>query len=272
VNRERLVGSLCVSPGHPADLSGRKPGDRLGLGDKHANAATLEELISRLGVLHNRLWAEAQRSVLLILQGLDASGKDGTISHVLTGINPQGCQIVSFKVPTTTEFAHDYLWRVHAACPARGELGIFNRSHYEDVVAARVRKLVPEQIWRKRYRQIREFERLLTDEGTTLVKVFLHVSHEEQGKRLQERLDNPEKAWKFRRGDLDDRARWSEYREAYEEAITETSTDWAPWHVVPADHKWVRDLAIAQLLVETLEKLDPQLPAPDPSLRDLRIG
>ncbi len=238
---------------------------------KHENDARLEELIVRLGVLHNRMWAEAERSVLLVLQGLDASGKDGTIKHVLTGINPQGCRIVAFKAPTPAELAHDYLWRLHAVCPARGELGIFNRSHYEDVVAARVRKLVAEQVWRKRYRHIREFERLLTDEGTTLVKAFLHISREEQGRRLQERLDDPEKSWKFRRADLDDRALWPEYRKAYEEAITETSTGWAPWHVIPADHKWVRNLAIAELLVDTLEALDPKLPDPDPGLADVQI-
>jgi len=262
---------LGVSPGHPADLAGRDPGDRLGLGGKSENLERLDELVARLGVLHNRLWAEAERSLLLVLQGLDASGKDGTIKHVLTGINPQGCRIVSFKAPTPEELAHDYLWRVHSACPERGEVGIFNRSHYEDVVAVRVRKLVPEHVWHTRYHHIREFERLLTDEGTTLVKVFLHISRDEQGKRLQERLDDPEKVWKFQRSDLDDRALWADYQQAYDEALTETSTDWAPWHVVPADHKWVRNMAVAQLLVDALEALDPKLPEPDPSLVDVRI-
>jgi PPK2 family polyphosphate:nucleotide phosphotransferase len=266
-----LGGQLCVSPGDQANLGGRDPGDRLGLGDKHDNDARLDQLIARLGVLHNRLWAEAERSLLLVLQGLDASGKDGTIKHVLTGINPQGCRIVSFKAPATSELAHDYLWRIHAACPARGEIGIFDRSHYEDVVAVRVRKLAPEHVWHKRYHHIREFERLLTDEGTTLVKVFLHISHDEQGKRLQERLDDQEKAWKFQRSDLDDRALWPQFQEAYDDLLTETSTDWAPWNVVPADHKWVRNLAVAQLLVDALEALDPKLPDPDPDLADVQI-
>jgi PPK2 family polyphosphate:nucleotide phosphotransferase len=266
-----LGGLLRVSPGHPADLAARDPGDRLGLGAKNENVEQLNELILRLGVLHNRLWAEAKRSLLLVLQGLDASGKDGTIKHVLTGINPQGCRIVSFKAPTAEELAHDYLWRVHAECPLRGEVGIFNRSHYEDVVAVRVRKLVPDHVWHKRYRHIREFERLLTDEGTTLVKVFLHISPDEQAKRLQERLDDPEKAWKFQRSDLDTRALWTEYQEAYDDALRETSTDWAPWHVVPADHKWVRNIAVAQLLIDALEALDPKLPDPDPGLADVRI-
>jgi PPK2 family polyphosphate:nucleotide phosphotransferase len=266
-----LGGLLCVSPGHPADLAARDPGDRLGLGDKSNNLEKLDKLIERVGVLHNRLWAEDERSLLLVLQGLDASGKDGTIKHVLTGVNPQGCRVVSFKAPTAAELAHDYLWRVHAACPTRGEVGIFNRSHYEDVVAARVRKLVPDHVWHKRYRHIREFERLLTDEGTTLVKVFLHISRDEQRKRLQERLDDPEKAWKFQRSDLDDRALWTEYQEAYDDVLRETSTEWAPWHVVPADHKWVRNVAVAQLLIDALEALDPKLPDPDPGLADLRI-
>jgi PPK2 family polyphosphate:nucleotide phosphotransferase len=266
-----LGGLLCVSPGHPADLAARDPGDRLGLGDKSNNLEKLDKLIERVGVLHNRLWAEDERSLLLVLQGLDASGKDGTIKHVLTGVNPQGCRVVSFKAPTAAELAHDYLWRVHAACPTRGEVGIFNRSHYEDVVAARVRKLVPDHVWHKRYRHIREFERLLTDEGTTLVKVFLHISRDEQRKRLQERVDDPEKAWKFQRSDLDDRALWTEYQEAYDDVLRETSTEWAPWHVVPADHKWVRNMAVAQLLIDALEALDPKLPDPDPGLADLRI-
>ena len=272
MNPVSLRGALRVSPGQPAGLAARDPGDRLGLGHKNENVERLNGLIEQLGLLHNRLWAEARRSLLLVLQGLDASGKDGTIKHVLTGINPQGCRVVSFKAPTTPELAHDYLWRVHAECPERGEVGIFNRSHYEDVVAARVRKLVPEHVWHKRYRHIREFERLLDDEGTMLVKVFLNISRDEQGRRLQERLDDPEKTWKFRLGDLDDRALWADYQQAYEDVLTETSTDWAPWHVVPADHRWVRNMAIAQLLVDALEALDPKLPDRDPGLEDVRIS
>lgn len=266
-----LIDRLSVSPGAPARIAKREPGDRLGFPDKQSGLDRLGELIPRLGLLHNRLRAEAERSLLLVLQGLDTSGKDGTISHVLTGINPQGCRVISFREPTTTELDHDYLWRVHNACPARGEMAIFNRSHYEDVVAARVRGLVPKRVWSKRYQHIREFERLLTDEGTTVVKVFLNVSREEQARRLQERLDDPEKAWKFRAGDLDDRARWEEFIEAYEDAVSETSTDWAPWHIVPADHNWVRNLSVAELLVETLERLDPKLPLPDPSVQGLRV-
>ena len=268
---DRLVKSLVVAPGKPAGLAGRDPGSRLGLGDKEAGLARLAELAARIDMLQHRLWAESQRSVLLVLQGIDASGKDGTISHVLSGANPQGCKVVSFRQPTTTELAHDYLWRVHAACPARGEIGIFNRSHYEDVVTVRVHALVPEAVWKRRPDHICRFERMLTDEGTEIVKAFLHVSPEEQRKRFQERIDDPEKSWKFRRADLDDRARWDDYMEAYEDVITATSTKWAPWHVVPADHNWVRNLAVAELLVEALTKLDPKNPKPDPSLAGLEI-
>ena len=186
-------------------------------------------------------------------------------------MNPQGCRIVSFKEPTATELAHDYLWRVHMARPLRGEIGIFNRSHYEDVVTARVRGLVPEAVWSRRPQHIREFERLLVDEGTTVVKVFLHISREEQGKRLRKRLENPEKAWKFRRSDLDDRARWDEFMRAYEEVIGQTSTEWAPWHVVPADRKWARNVVVARLLVDALRRIDPQLPPPEPGLSELAV-
>jgi PPK2 family polyphosphate:nucleotide phosphotransferase len=271
VETAELLRLVRVEPGKPAGLAGRDPGNRLGLTDKTTGAEQLARIVAELRQLHDSLRAEATRSLLLILQGLDAAGKDGTIAHVLTGLNPQGCRIVSFKEPTDVELGHDYLWRVHAGCPARGELGIFDRSHYEDVVAARVRGLVPAKVWKRRFRHIREFERLLCEEGTTVVKVFLDVSRDEQASRLQERLDNPAKAWKFRVGDLDDRAHWDDYIAAYEEAISETSTDWAPWHIVPADHNWIRNLAVAELLVGALRQLDPQIPLPDPRLAGLRV-
>jgi PPK2 family polyphosphate:nucleotide phosphotransferase len=266
-----LIAQLRVETGRPARLAKRDPGDRLGFVDKQSSAGRLAELVAELALLHNRLWAEARRSLVLVLQGLDASGKDGTISHVFTGVNPQGCSVHSFKAPAGAELAHDYLWRIHAACPAHGEIGIFNRSHYEDVVAVRVNGLAPKGVWKRRPAHIREFERMLTDEGTTVVKVFLNVSRDEQRKRLQERLDNPEKAWKFRREDIDSRARWDDYMSAYEDVLTETSTDWAPWHVVPADHNWVRNLAVAELLVGALRAIDPQLPAADPELKSFRV-
>jgi PPK2 family polyphosphate:nucleotide phosphotransferase len=267
-----VLDELRVDPGSPADLSKRSADGRDALTGKAEGKKELEQLVQDLAVLHNRLYAEATRSLLLVLQGLDASGKDGTIRSVLTGISPQGCRIVSFKQPVGTELERDYLWRVHMVTPLRGEIGIFNRSHYEDVVAARVRGLVPKAVWSRRPHHIREFERLLVDEGTTVVKVFLHVSRDEQRARLLERLDNPEKAWKFRAADLDDRARWEEFMGAYDDVIGETSTEWAPWYVVPADHNWVRNLLVARLLVETLKRIDPQLPALDPSLEHLKIS
>ncbi len=269
--KTKFVRELRVAPGSSPGLDQRKPDIRPRGLDKKKGLDRLADRVESLGLQHARLAAEGTRAVLLVLQGLDASGKDGTIKSVLTGVNPQGCRIVSFKAPAATELAHDYLWRVHALCPARGELGIFNRSHYEDVVAVRVRKLAPAKVWRRRYEHIRSFERMLVDEGTAIVKVFLHVSRDEQRKRLQERIDDPEKRWKFRLGDLDDRKLWDQFMKAYEDVIRETSTDWAPWHVVPADHNWVRNLAVAEILAETLERLDPQFPPADPALDGIEI-
>jgi PPK2 family polyphosphate:nucleotide phosphotransferase len=265
-----MIEPLVVHPGEPARLGDRDPHFDLGL-DKEEGKARLHELRERLGTLQNRLFAEGRRSVLLVLQGLDASGKDGVVRSVFSGLSPMGFRAASFRSPTTTELAHDYLWRVHAALPARGEIGIFNRSHYEDIVAVRMLGLAPEEVWRRRSGHIREWERMLVDEGTRLVKVFLDVSREEQRIRLQERIDDPEKRWKFERNDLKVRERFDEYRAAWDEAITETSTAWAPWHVVPADRNWVKALATAALLVEALEALDPQLPPADPGIEGLRV-
>ena len=209
--------------------------------------------------------------MLLVLQGLDASGKDGVIRTVFEGVNPQSCEVASFKAPTSTELAHDYLWRVHAVLPARGEIGIFNRSHYEDVVAVRMLELAPEKVWKRRPGHIVEWERMLVDEGTTIVKVFLNVSKEEQRKRLQERIDDPEKRWKFRKDDLDVRARFDDYIAAYDDVIEQTSTEHAPWYVVPADHNWVKATAVAELLVDALERIDPQLPEPEEGLDGLVV-
>ncbi len=260
-----IVDDVQVKPGTPSRLLERDPAAKLGVGDKEAGAARLAERIVELSDLQNRLWAESSRSVLLVLQGLDASGKDGTIRSVFTGVNPQGTQVTSFKVPTTTELAHDFLWRVHAACPARGEIGIFNRSHYEDLVTVYVKEIGGRRDrswWKARVRAINEFERALSAEGTTILKVFLHVSKDEQGKRFHERMTDPHKAWKFRMGDLDDRKIFEAFMAGYDRAITETSTVLAPWHVVPADRNWMRNLAVAELLVEAVRKLDPQLPPP----------
>jgi PPK2 family polyphosphate:nucleotide phosphotransferase len=261
-----LLEQLRVKPGSAPQLDHRDPGARVGAQGKKEGVERIAHLVERLGELHTRLYAESTRSVLLVLQGTDASGKDGTIRTVFTGVNPQGCRVQSFKAPTVAELAHDYLWRIHSACPARGEIVIFNRSHYEDVIAVRVRQLADRNVWHRRYEHIRSFEKLLTDEGTAVVKVFLHLSRGEQRTRLQQRLDDPEKRWKFRAGDLDDRALWDEFAGAYEDALHMTSTDYAPWYVVPADHNWSRNLAVAEILVSTFEQMNPKLPEPDPGI------
>ncbi len=266
-----LIERMRVEPGTGAGLSTRDPADRLGIADKEAARPQHWRLLARLDELHDRLWAEASRSVLLVLQGMDAAGKDGAIRNTLTGLNPQGCVVVSFRAPGGTELAHDYLWRAHLAVPARGLLGVWNRSHYEDVVTTRVLDLVDDDQRDRRYGHIREFERLLHDEGTRIIKVFLHLSKDEQRERLQARLDDPRKHWKFRREDLDTRRRWDAFQAEYERAITATSTAWAPWHVVPADRKWVRDVAVASLLVAALTDLDPQIPPGDPAVEGLVV-
>jgi PPK2 family polyphosphate:nucleotide phosphotransferase len=270
-HRNRIMDKLRVDPGSPAHLDRRDASETLGLGDKLGGQVRSEMLAVRLAELHNRLWAEARRSVVLVLQGMDASGKDGTIRRVLSGLNPQGCVVTNFKVPTELQLAHDYLWRIHNNAPARGLLGVWNRSHYEDVVAARMLGLIDDDWCQKRYRHIREFERMLADEGTSIVKVFLHISKEEQRQRLQARIDDPTKNWKFQKSDLEARKLWDQYQERYEEAITATSTEWAPWYVVPGDRKWARDVAVAELLIRVLEHLDPQIPEPESGLEGLVV-
>jgi PPK2 family polyphosphate:nucleotide phosphotransferase len=265
------VTGLRVEPGHAAGLAARDPGSRLDLVDKVVGAAELAVLTEEISGLQNRLWAEEQRALLVVLQGMDAAGKDGTIRRVFSGVNPQGCRVTSFKAPSHAELAHDYLWRVHANCPRRGEIGIWNRSHYEDVVTVSVGGLITKAQRKRRIRHVRDFEAMLTDEGTEIVKIFLHISRDEQRERLQARLDDPEKRWKFNLADLDARKQWDEYQLAYEKALTETSTEWAPWHVVPGDHKWVRDVAVARLLSATLRRMDPQFPPAAPGLDGLSL-
>ncbi|MCU1393283.1 MAG: Polyphosphate:AMP phosphotransferase [Ilumatobacteraceae bacterium] len=226
----------------------------------------LAVLLLDIDRLQQRLAAESQRGLLVVLQAIDAAGKDGTVRSVFGPLNAADVRVSSFKAPTSAELGHDYLWRVHALAPARGEIAVWNRSHYEDVLIARVKNLVPEERWHHRYRHIREFERMLVDEGTTIVKINLHISKEEQRERLQARIDDPEKRWKFRLGDLDDRQLWSQYMRAYEAAFNETSTARAPWYVVPANHKWVRDLCVARIVHHALTQIDPQLPPGDPAI------
>lgn len=239
-------------------------------GQKAKTMDAFAGLHAELAVLQERLYAEGRQSLLVVLQALDAGGKDGTIGHVFRGLNPAGCRVVSFKVPSEQERSHDFLWRVHAQAPARGEVVVFNRSHYEDVLVVRVHALVPEEVWRPRYALINAFEESLAAAGTRVVKLYLHVSKDEQARRLQDRLDDPEKRWKFRTADLEERARWDDYQAAFEEAITRTSTAQAPWFVIPADRKWYRNWAVSRILIETLQDMDPQYP-PGEDLTGVRI-
>jgi PPK2 family polyphosphate:nucleotide phosphotransferase len=261
-----------VKPGSTLDLAVLDPADRaLFDGDKDAGKEATRQLNRRLEELQELLYAEGRHKVLIVLQAMDAGGKDGTIRHVFDGVNPQGVKVASFKRPTPRELAHDYLWRVHRHTPGAGEIAIFNRSHYEDVLVVRVHDYVPPERWRRRYRHIVEFERLLADEGTTILKFFLHISREEQKERFQSRLDEPHKRWKFAKGDLAERQLWDDYMRAFEAALAETSTDFAPWYVIPADRKWYRNLVISKILVERLEGLEMRYPDPEEELDGIVI-
>jgi PPK2 family polyphosphate:nucleotide phosphotransferase len=258
--------------GSALDLGDHDPGSKAGApGDKEATEPVSAALVEELADWQNRLWAEDRRSLLVVLQAMDAGGKDGTIRKVFTGVNPQGVRVAAFKAPTDEELAHDFLWRVHARVPAAREIVVFNRSHYEDVLVARVDELVPKDVWEARYGHIRHFEELLASRGTRVVKLFLHISPDEQRERFQARLDDPAKRWKFAQGDLAVRAKWDAYQEAYADALAETSTDEAPWYVIPADHKWYRDWAVLNVLLHHLRDLDPQYPPAEPGLEGLTI-
>ncbi|MCL1595175.1 MAG: polyphosphate kinase 2 family protein [Actinomycetia bacterium] len=262
-----------VAEGTGLDLRTIDPGEKTAFADlkKSSSLNVLASYRRRLADLQRLLWADGSRSLLFVLQAMDTGGKDGTIRKVFTGVNPQGVDVRGFGVPSERELDHDYLWRVHTQAPPRGRIGIFNRSHYEDVLVVRVLDLVPEEQWRRRYGHIRDFERMLIDEGTVIVKVMLHISKEEQARRLRSRLDDPAKSYKFNPSDLDSRSRWDEYMAAYEEAISETTTVDAPWFVVPSDRKWYRNLVISKILIETLEGLDLTYPEPEHDLSAIVI-
>lgn len=232
-------------------------------GDKKDGEKALKKLNESLEVLQEKLYAEGKHKVLIVFQAMDAGGKDGTIRHVFEGVNPQGVQVASFKKPSSLELAHDYLWRVHQRMPQKGNIVIFNRSHYEDVLVVRVHNLVSPDVWRKRYEHINAFEKMLADEGTTILKFFLRIDLDEQKERFQARLDEPDKNWKFNMGDLAERKLWHEYMTAYEAVLSKTSTDWAPWYIVPANRKWYRNLVVASVITQTLENLNIQLPPVD---------
>jgi PPK2 family polyphosphate:nucleotide phosphotransferase len=259
-----------IPPNTAVRLDALDPTDTGGLKESPAEERA-QELNRRLESLQELLFAQGRRKVLVVLQAMDTGGKDGVIRRVLEGVNPQGVKVAAFGRPTEAELAHDYLWRVHPHTPGAGEITIFNRSHYEDVLVVRVHSLVPEEVWSRRYRHINEWERLLAEEGTTILKFFLHISRDEQARRLQARLDDPTKRWKFRLGDLEERKRWDDYMAAYEAALSSTSTPWAPWYVVPADHKWYRNLVVATVLVDALEGLGMTYPEPEEDLSGVVI-
>lgn len=250
-----------VEPGRRIDLSTIDTRDKGPFQDRSQAEIESEKNRRRLVALQEVLYAQARYAVLIVLQALDAGGKDGTIRYVFSGVNPQGCRVNSFKVPTPLEKAHDFLWRIHAATPEKGMIGIFNRSHYESVLVERVKNLAPEYVWRERYDHINAFEKLLADEGTIILKFFLHISRDEQRKRLQARIDNPHKRWKFSPGDIEERARWDDYMHAFEDAISRCSKEHAPWYVIPADRKWYRNYVVGDIIVRTLKKLDLQYPS-----------
>lgn len=256
------IARFRVQPGTDVDLEDWPTDDDGGL-DKDDIEDRLDDLNDELEELQELLFAEGKQKVLVVIQAIDTGGKDGTIRHVFDGVNPSGVRVAAFKKPTDEELAHDYLWRVHAHTPRSGEITIFNRSHYEDVLVVRVHDLVPAQRWSKRYRHIREFEKMLTDEGTTIIKLFLHINKDEQRQRLQDRIDQPHKNWKFSFGDLAERAHWDDYQEAFRVMLQETSTDAAPWYVIPSDRKWYRNLVISEIIVQTLRNLDMAWPAPE---------
>ncbi len=260
VEQDQRIRLQDFDPAAIGDWDGKKAAGRKKL-------ATLRQELSRLQEL---LYAENKHKLLIILQATDTGGKDGVIRRVFMGVNPQGVRVANFKVPTPIELAHDYLWRVHRQTPATGEIVIFNRSHYEDVLVVRVHQLAPKTVWKRRYEHINEFERLLADEGTTILKFFLHISRDEQKKRLLSRLDQPDKNWKFNPGDLKDRALWGDYQQAYQDMLNRTSTNWAPWYIVPANRKWYRNLLIAEIIVGTLKSLNMRFPPPAENLEQYR--
>lgn len=245
------------------DFTGKRDSEAAALGD-------LERTKTRLRELQELIYAEHKRSLLICLQAVDAGGKDGTISHVISAMNPQGCRVYSFRQPNSLEKDHDFLWRAHRDTPAKGEVGIFNRSHYEDVLVARVQKLVPKEVWSKRYDQINEMEKILCENGTHILKFYLHISKDEQLRRFKERLDDPTKQWKISDTDYTERARWKQYMEAFGSMLAKCSTQHAPWFIIPSNHKWFRNLAISQILVEYLEGLDMKSPPPSVDIARLR--
>ena len=252
-----------VKPGSSVDFGKINSGEKVLFEEltKDNYLLTQNRLQDELRELQKVLFAQQKHRLLVVIQAMDTGGKDGCIKYVFSGVDPQGIRVQAFKKPTEEELAHDFLWRVHQEVPRNGEMVIFNRSHYEDIIAVRVKKLFPDEVWKRRQKHVLDFERMLAEEGTTIVKIFLHISKDEQKKRLESRLTNQGKYWKFNPDDLADRARWSEFMTAYEEVITKTSSAEAPWYIIPADRKWYRNLCVAQIMVDTLKRLKMEFPA-----------
>lgn len=251
-----------VKPGSRVSLKDRSCNDTNKVKDKEEARQILEQNVEKMSKLQYLLYAENKHSLLVILQGMDTSGKDGVIRNVFSRLNPQGCKVKSFKTPSVEEMDHDFLWRVYQALPAKGDIGIFNRSHYEDVLIVRIHEWVPKKVWAERYEQINAFEKLIHQNGITVLKFFLHISKDEQGRRLQMRLDDPGKNWKISPNDFEERNFWNQYIEAYEDALEKCSTPWAPWYVIPSNKKWFRDCLVSQIVLKTLEDFDMKLPKP----------
>ena len=261
-----MKSAIEVRPGKKIRLKSISTSDDAGLGNKEKARERLDKDLERLRDLQHLLYADGRYALLVVLQAMDSGGKDGTIRHVMSGFNPAGCVVSSFKAPTETELKHDFLWRIHQAVPGKGMIGVFNRSHYEDVLVVRVHDLVPKKVWSERYWQINEFERILTENGVIILKFFLHISKAEQARRLKARIVDKTKNWKFSVADLKERKYWGAYQEAFEDAINECSTEWAPWTVVPADKKWARDCIVARAMLERLESLKLRYPKPETDL------
>jgi PPK2 family polyphosphate:nucleotide phosphotransferase len=259
-----------IKPGEKVDLARFDCGETFGRQKEEADEVLAANL-TRLTDLQSRIYAEAKHAVLIVLQGIDAAGKDGTIRVIAGAFNPQGTPVTSFKEPTPIELAHDYLWRVHAAVPGKGQIGIFNRSHYEQVLIVRVHNLEPEEQWRRHYGEIRDWELMLTEEGVTILKFFLAIDKDTQRQRFQDRVDDPTKRWKFSLSDVAERKFWDQYRAAFEEMLGETSTDYAPWHLIPANHNWLRNVAISEIVVDAIDGLNPQFPEPESGIEGLKV-
>lgn len=266
----KFAKQLVATPGKKVRLGDWRPEDTLGWDKDREMKASLAKTIEKLASLQYLMYAEHKHALLIVLQGLDAAGKDGTIRHVMSGVNPQGCRVTSFKKPGSEEMAHDFLWRVHRAVPAIGDIGIFNRSHYEDVLVVRVHNLVPKEVWSRRYAEINDFERMLEISNVKILKFFLHISKDEQKRRFQQRIDDKDRRWKISEADFAERKFWDDYTKAYEAALTNCGTSYAPWYIIPSNKKWFRNLAVSHIIVETLEDLRMKFPAPSVDVSKLK--